>query len=84
MTSYRLKNVLLVAAASLSALLGLAMNTQANTLDDILDVSTAKTDAARESQAKVDRLADETRPVANPSARIDQGGPCVTLVGQAI
>lgn len=61
MTSYRLKNVLFVAAASLSALLGLAMNTQADTLDDILDVSTAKTDAARESQARVDRLADETR-----------------------
>lgn len=61
MTSYRLKNVLLVAAASLSALLGLASAAQASTLDDILEVSAAKTDAARQSQAKVDRLADETR-----------------------
>ena len=61
MTSYRLKNVLLVAAASLSALIALTVNAQANTLDDILDVSADKTQAARESQARVDRLADETR-----------------------
>jgi hypothetical protein len=61
MTSYRLKNVLLVAAASMTALLGLAAVSQASTLDDILEVSAQKTDAARQSQAKVDRLADETR-----------------------
>ena len=61
MTSYRLKNVLLVAAATLSALFGLATAAQASTLHDILEVSAAKTDAARQSQAKVDRLADETR-----------------------
>jgi cell fate (sporulation/competence/biofilm development) regulator YmcA (YheA/YmcA/DUF963 family) len=61
MTSYRLKNVLLVAAATLTALLGLASVAQANKLDDILDVSAAKNDAARQSQAKIDRLADETR-----------------------
>ncbi len=61
MTSYRLKNVLLVAAASLSALIGLSAVVQASTLDDILDVSTEKTNAARQSQARVDRLADETR-----------------------
>ncbi|GAB5412744.1 MAG: DUF3450 domain-containing protein [Congregibacter sp.] len=61
MTSYRLKNVLLVAAASLTALLGFAATSQASTLDDILEVSAEKTDAARQSQATVDRLADETR-----------------------
>lgn len=61
MTSYRLKNVLLVAAASLSALVGLATVVQASTLDDILEVSADKTVAARQSQANVDRLADETR-----------------------
>lgn len=61
MTSYRLKNVLLVAVASLSALVGLAASAQTSTLDDILEVSAQKTQAARQSQAKVDRLADETR-----------------------
>lgn len=61
MTSYRLKNVLLVAVASLSALVGLAASAQTSTLDNILEVSAQKTEAARESQAKVDRLADETR-----------------------
>lgn len=61
MTSYRLKNVLLVAVASLSALVGLAASAQTSTLDNILEVSAQKTQAARESQAKVDRLADETR-----------------------
>lgn len=61
MTSYRLKTALLVAAASLTALLGFTATSQASTLDDILEVSADKTDAARQSQAKVDRLADETR-----------------------
>ncbi|MFT4767279.1 MAG: hypothetical protein ACI8RN_000404 [Glaciecola sp.] len=61
MTSYRLKNVLLVAVASLSALVGLAASAQTSTLDDILEVSAQKTQAARQSQVKVDRLADETR-----------------------
>jgi hypothetical protein len=61
MTSYRLKNVLLVAAASLSALVGLAASAQTSTLDDILEVSAAKTQAAKPSQVKIDRLADETR-----------------------
>lgn len=54
--SYRLKNMLL--AATLSSAAAAA---QADTLDDILKVSASKTDAARQSQAKVDRLADETR-----------------------
>ena len=61
MTSYRLKNVLLVAAASLTALLGLSAVAQTSMLDDILEVSADKTKAARESQKKIDRLADETR-----------------------
>jgi len=61
MTSYRLKNVLLVVVASLTALLGLSAVAQTSTLDNILDVSAAKTQAARQSQVKIDRLADETR-----------------------
>jgi hypothetical protein len=61
MTSYRLKNVLLVAATSLSALLGLSSATHASTLDDILEVSSSKTQAAQKSQKTVNRLADETR-----------------------
>lgn len=61
MISYRLKKMLLIATASLTALWGLAMTAQAATLDDVLDVSAAKTASAKQSQAKVDRLADETR-----------------------
>lgn len=61
MTSYRLKNVLLVAAATLSALIGVSAVAQTGMLDDILAVSAEKTDAARKSQVKIDRLADETR-----------------------
>lgn len=57
MINHRLKHVLLAAAA----LLGAAVAVQADTLDDILEVSASKTDAARRSQARVDRLADETR-----------------------
>lgn len=58
MINHRLKHVLLAAAA---ALLGAAVVVQADTLDDILEVSASKTDAAKRSQARVDRLADETR-----------------------
>lgn len=58
MINHRLKHVLIAAAA---ALLGAAVAVQADTLDDILKVSASKTDAARRSQARVDRLADETR-----------------------
>ena len=57
MINHRLKHVLLAAAA----LLGVTVAVQADTLDDILEVSASKTDAARRSQARVDRLADETR-----------------------
>ena len=58
MINHRLKHVLLAAAA---ALLAAAVAVQADTLDDILEVSASKTDAAKRSQARVDRLADETR-----------------------
>ena len=64
MISYRLKQVLAV-VVSLSALFGAAMSTSASTLDDILEVSSDKTEAAKASQAKVDRLADETRDLLN-------------------
>ena len=59
--SYRMKNVLLVAASLLATLWGGSAAAQTGKIDDILAVSTAKTQAARESQARVDRLADETR-----------------------
>jgi predicted RNase H-like nuclease (RuvC/YqgF family) len=57
----RTKHVLLVAAASLATLFGMSAAAQTGTIDQILEVSTEKTQAARESQARVDRLADETR-----------------------
>lgn len=61
MTMHRLKNVLIAALVSVGALLGTAAAVQANTLDSILEVGEAKNQAARESQVKIDRLADETR-----------------------
>ncbi len=61
MTSYRLKKALLVAAASLAAFVGAGASAQTGMLDDILDVSAQKTQAAKESQKRIDRLADETR-----------------------
>lgn len=61
MTSYRMKNVLPAVVASLLALFGATATAQTGAIDDILEVSSAKTQAARESQVKVDRLADETR-----------------------
>lgn len=60
MNIYRLKNALLPLLTA-SALLGGAVNAQAATLDQVLDVSEAKNEAARQSQAKIDRLAEETR-----------------------
>ncbi len=61
MTTYRLKNVLLTTIVSCLALVGAVSAVQSSTLDSILNVSEEKTEAARESQARVDRLADETR-----------------------
>jgi len=61
MTMHRLKNVLIAALVSSGALLGTVAAVQASTLDSILKVGEAKNVAARKSQVKIDRLADETR-----------------------
>ena len=61
MTMHRLKNVLIAALVSTGALAGSVAAVQANTLDSILQVGKSKNDAARKSQVKIDRLADETR-----------------------
>jgi hypothetical protein len=45
----------------MTALYGAATAAQTSKLDDILEVSAEKTQAAKASQAKIDRLADETR-----------------------
>jgi len=60
MNTYRLKNVLL-SLLTASALLGGAVIAQSATLEEVLDVSEEKNQAARQSQAKIDRLAEETR-----------------------
>ena len=61
MTMHRLKNVLIAALVAAGTLSGAAALVQASTLEDILKVGDAKNAAARKSQAKIDRLADETR-----------------------
>ncbi|RLA55825.1 MAG: hypothetical protein DRR04_14485 [Gammaproteobacteria bacterium] len=61
MTMHRFKNVLIAALVSTGALLGTVAAVQASTLDSILDVGEAKNKAAKKSQIKIDRLADETR-----------------------
>lgn len=61
MTMYRLKNVLLAALVTALATTGLVGAAHANNLDAILKVGEDKNAAARTSQAKIDRLADETR-----------------------
>ncbi len=61
MTMHRLKNVLIAALVSAGTLVGAAAVTQASTLDSVLKVGDAKNAAARKSQEKIDRLADETR-----------------------
>ncbi len=60
MTTQRFKTVLLAACVAGGAL-GVAASTSAQSLDAILDVGKARTAEARSSQAKIDRLADETR-----------------------
>ncbi|MBA6413517.1 DUF3450 domain-containing protein [Parahaliea sp. F7430] len=65
MTKHRLKNVLIAALVSSGALIGTAATVQASTLDSILEVGEAKNKAARQSQVKIDRLADETRDLLN-------------------
>lgn len=61
MTMHRLKNALIAALVSAGALGGFGVTVQASTLDSIIDVGEAKHDAARTSQAKIDKLAEETR-----------------------
>ena len=61
MTMHRLKKALLAVLVCAGAFGGAVAAVQANTLDSILKVGEAKNDAARKSQAKIDRLADETR-----------------------
>ena len=61
MTMHRLKKVLIAALVSAGALAGTVAAVQASTLDSILKVGDAKNEAARKSQVKIDRLADETR-----------------------
>lgn len=60
MTTQRLKTVLLAACVAGGAL-GVAASASAESLDAILEVGKERTANARQSQAKIDRLADETR-----------------------
>ncbi|MDG1944286.1 MAG: DUF3450 domain-containing protein [Halioglobus sp.] len=61
MTTHRLKKAGIVLLISAGTLVGAATATQADTLDSILAVGESKNAAARKSQTKIDRLADETR-----------------------
>ena len=61
MTMHRFKKVLIAALVTTGALAGTVVAVQASTLDSILKVGEAKNVAARKSQVKIDRLADETR-----------------------
>jgi len=58
---HRLKNVLIATLVTAGALAGTVVAVQADTLDSILDVGESKNAAAKKSQVKIDRLADETR-----------------------
>ena len=58
MTMYRMKKVLFAALVTSVGMVGVA---QGNSLESVLKVAEDKNAAARQSQAKVDRLADETR-----------------------
>lgn len=60
MTMHRFKTVLLAACVAGGAL-GVAASAGAQQLDAILEVSKQRTAEAKTSQAKIDRLADETR-----------------------
>ncbi|MEM8561104.1 MAG: DUF3450 domain-containing protein, partial [Pseudomonadota bacterium] len=61
MTMHRLKNVVIAALAVVSTSLGATAAAQASTLDSVLEVGEKKNEAARVSQTRIDRLADETR-----------------------
>jgi hypothetical protein len=58
---HRLKSGLIAALVATGTLLGTAAAVQANSLDAVLKVGETRNEAARQSQAKIDRLADETR-----------------------
>jgi hypothetical protein len=58
---HRLKSALIAALVTTGTLMGAVAAVQADTLDAVLDVGEAKNEAARKSQARIDRLADETR-----------------------
>ena len=61
MTKHRLKTVLIAVLVCVGSFAGATAAVQANSLDSILAVGKANNDAAKKSQAKIDRLADETR-----------------------
>jgi cell fate (sporulation/competence/biofilm development) regulator YmcA (YheA/YmcA/DUF963 family) len=58
---HRLKNVLIAALVATATFTVAVATVQAATLDSVLKVGKSKNEAARKSQAKIDRLADETR-----------------------
>ena len=60
MTTHRFKTVLLAACVAGGAL-GVAASSNAASIDQVLDVGKQRTAEAKTSQAKIDRLADETR-----------------------
>ncbi|MDG0991444.1 MAG: DUF3450 domain-containing protein [Luminiphilus sp.] len=60
MTTHRFKSVLLAACVAGGAL-GVAASSNAASIDQVLDVGKQRTAEAKSSQAKIDRLADETR-----------------------
>jgi hypothetical protein len=61
MTMHRLKNVLIAALVAAGTLSGAVAAVHADALGSVLKVGEDKNNAARQSQAKVDKLADETR-----------------------
>ena len=65
MTMHRFKNVLIAALVAAGILAGSAAAVQAASLNAVLAVGEAKNAAARKSQQKIDRLADETRDLLN-------------------
>jgi hypothetical protein len=65
MTKHRFKNVLIAALVAAGTLAGSAAAVQAASLNAVLSVAEAKNAAARKSQQKIDRLADETRDLLN-------------------
>lgn len=69
MTMHRLKNALIAVLVTAGALAGSAA-VQASTLDSILKVGETKNNAARKSQAKVDRLASETGDLLNDYKKV--------------